>query len=157
MPRDLSGGRNELTVQDNRSKSTIVLYYRDPTTKENVAYSNEMYQRKGRKVVTRLGETRQKYGSRILTGFREGDFVKNESGQQIPLSSDKESKFHDPEWKKLLQERASDMIEILAIHVFESPVEESSDIEAKEDDAEDMEDPASTDGYAEASEDLEKN
>ena len=151
MPRDLSGGRNELTVQDNRSKSTIVLYYRDPTTQENVAYSNEMYQRKGRKVVTRLGETRQKYGSRILTGFREGDFVKIEGGQQISLSSDKESKFYDPEWKKLIQERASDMIEILAIHAFESPVEESSEFaEANEDDAEDMEDD-------ETMEDLEKN
>jgi len=60
--------------QDNLSGTEIVLFYRTPITKERVAYANEAYQRRGRKVVNRIVETRIKYGLKILRGIPGGGF-----------------------------------------------------------------------------------
>lgn len=124
MPRLLSDDHNKLKIHDNISNSEMVLFYRTPTSQENTQYTNEVTVRKRNRIVSRLGETRQKYGAEILTGFRDGDFVrKNERNEIVPIASDPDSPNYYPEWKDLVREKASDLIEALAIHVFESSVE----------------------------------
>lgn len=155
MARRLSDEINELRIEDNISGSTIVLYYRMPTTRESIGYTNGLTRRKKNKLVMNMGETRQKYGARILKGFRDGDFERMD-GEYLPMASDPKSVNYCPEWKEHVMQHASDIIEALAIHVFESSVEMSSDAEAMEDDQEQGEEPSAAEAM-EGGEDLEKN
>lgn len=123
MARRLGEELNEMKLQDNLSGSEIVLYYRMPETEERVAYSSESLQRKGRKIIQKTVETRLKYGARILAGFRTGDFEKKKDGKWLPLASDPESEHYDPDWKVYLQKHAADVIELLALRVFDAPVQ----------------------------------
>jgi hypothetical protein len=116
MARSLTKAPNELRLHDNLSNSVIVLYYRTPTAKEQAEYTNGMTRRERNKLVNCTGEQRQKYGAVILTGFREGDFLKQGGGV---FSSDPQSPVYDPEWKGLITKFAPDLIETLAIHAFE--------------------------------------
>jgi len=129
MPRVLGTHKNELKIHDNLSHSDITLYYRMPVTEEAVGYTNETLQRKGKKVKTALGETRQKYGLKILTGFEEGGLAKPSGDGQVLFSSDPRSECFDPEWKTLIAEHAPDLIEVLAIHVFEQSIDQVEDDE----------------------------
>ncbi|MDY7034561.1 MAG: hypothetical protein SV375_00135 [Thermodesulfobacteriota bacterium] len=133
MARELSEELNELKVQDNISNSSIVLYYRTPTTEENIQYTNESIVRRRNKITSRLGEARQKFGLKILEGFRAGDFTKKIDGRSVPLASDPKSNEYDPEWKILIAKHAPDIIEILAIHAFENAAE-TADVEEDVDD-----------------------
>lgn len=115
MPRNLSGSQNELRLKDNLSGGEVVLYYRLPTTKERLAYSNKAMHRTGAKIVFRTSEARQEFGLAILTGFREGDFVHEVDGVAAPLTT------ADPDWKNKIMAGAGDMVELLAMHVFDAP------------------------------------
>jgi len=140
MPRRTGNEPNILRIRDHISDSDIVLFYRMPTTREQVAYTNGLIQRRGKKVVYRQGEMRMKYGAAILTGFRTGDFEKQDrDGKWVPYASDPESPRYDPDWKNLICEHAPDLVELLAVHVFESPAEIADD-----DDGEDPEKNSST-------------
>lgn len=119
--------RNELTIHDNMSDSDIVLYYRTPTTKERQAYANLSVQRKGRKIKINTAEARLKHGLRILTGFREGDFVRSEGGKEIPYSWDKGSPNYLPTWKEEIERGAADLVMLLAAHVFDGSAEINMD------------------------------
>lgn len=135
MARRLSDELNELKITDNISNSSIVLYYRTPTAREQVRYTNEAMQRKRNKLVSHLGEMRQEGGLKILEGFREGDFeipVAGEKGKYAPLSSDPESNLFIKEWKDRIKQYAPDIIEALAIHAFESNVEIEEPEEAED-------------------------
>lgn len=127
MARRLGDEPNELKIHDNISNSDIVLYFRTPTTAENVKYTNAIAQRKRNKIVSKLGETRQRFGAAILMGFREGDFEKKVGDSYVPIGSDETSKHYDTNWKALVMEKASDLVELLAVHVFESPAEVDDD------------------------------
>jgi len=122
MARRLGSTENTLNIQDNLSGTEIGLHYRMPTTKETSAYANGMVQRKGNKMKRQLGEMRQKFGARILTGFNDGNFEKPVGEKWMPISSNPKSQQYDPDWKALIKEQASDIIEALAIHVFEVSV-----------------------------------
>jgi hypothetical protein len=132
MPRRLGEEVNEMRFQDNLSGSEIVLFYRMPTTEERIAYTNESFQRKGAKMINRTTETRMKFGLKILEGFRTGDFEINVRGQWKPLSSNSHSEHYSPDWKNHVQKYASDLIEHLAIRVFDISVQ-PVDEEAPED------------------------
>lgn len=124
MPRMLSADNNTLRIQDNISGSTIELHYRTPTTAEHTAYQNECLQRKGRKVITRYPQARIKYGLKILTGFRAGDFVvAGDNGQPRPIASDSDHADYSPQWREDLERYAGDIIQTLAGHVFDAPAE----------------------------------
>ncbi len=142
MPRRLGNEHNTLKIQDNVSNSEIHLYYRMPTTKENVNFTNNMTKRKGNKIVNNIGAVRQKYGARILMGFREGDFEKPDGkGGYVIFSSDQNSKLFDPDWKKHVKKSANDLIEFLAMHVFEASAKKvaAEDPEEGDDDFDDEE------------------
>ena len=145
MARRLGDELNEMRFQDNLSGTEIVLLYRMPTTKERVAYTNEAYQRKGRKIINRSVEIRMKYGMAILGGFREGDFEKKmPDGKWAPIAGDPASEHYFPEWKAHIEKYASDLVEHLALRVFDMPVQIPDEM--------DMETEAS-----EAGEDLDPN
>lgn len=149
MPRRLSDEINELKVQDNISDSTLVLYYRTPTTQERVGYTNESIQRKRNKIVYRQGEARLKYGGLILTGIGEGDFERKEGDGFVPISSDSSSKHYYKDWKEHIKKYASDLIDLLAIHVF--------DMAAELEDIEDQEEKDKEEPPAEIGEDIEQD
>lgn len=76
-----------------------------------------MLTRRGNKIESRMGETRLQYGAKILLGFKDGAFDK---APGEPLSSDPKSSHYDPSWKAIVKQYAADVIEMLAVHVFES-------------------------------------
>jgi len=142
MTRRIGDELNELRIHDNLSNSEIILKYRMPTTQETIRYGSETIIRKRNKIVSRIGETRQKYGAMILEGFRKGDFERKVGDKYVPISSDSDSEHYDPQWKDYLKKYASDLIEVLAVHVFETPAQvdedqdEEEEMEIQEEDAE---------------------
>jgi hypothetical protein len=116
MPRLLNDKPCEVTFYDRISDSKITLFYRLPTTEERVAYTNSFVTRRGNKIESNLGSARLKMGTAILTGFAEGAF---ETDKGL-LASDPASPHYDPAWKTIVRQYAPDVIEMLAVHVFES-------------------------------------
>lgn len=138
MPRLLSNADNTLRITDNISGSEIELYYRLPTTAEHTAYQNECIQRRGKKVRTRYPETRLKYGKKILTGFRAGDFViEDGQGGTRAIASEEGHADYFEGWRGHVEKYAADLVQLLAGHVFEQP----ADIEEDFDDRGDAVDP----------------
>lgn len=116
MPFIFTDEPNKLKLHDHFSNSTIVLFYRSPSAKEQAAYTNGMTRRERNKLVNCTGEQRQTMGAEILTGFREGDFEKPGG---VVISSDPGSPNYDKGWKDLVKKYAPHLIEALAIHAFE--------------------------------------
>jgi hypothetical protein len=123
MARVLGAKRNKLTLIDNLGGGKINLYYRNPAPEEIAAFTNESLQRQDDEIVVRRGEARQKWGLVILEGFDDGDFVMadEESGKRVPISSDPESELYVENWKDFVVDGGADLIELLAIRVFEMP------------------------------------
>ena len=119
MPRTLNDKPCEVTFLDRISNSKITLYYRMPTTEERIGYSNAQIIRKDGKVKNNTGEARIKYGLLVMTGFKDGDFVTDDNK---PLSSDPHSSFYNPAWKTIVKQYASDIVSLLAVHVFDASV-----------------------------------
>lgn len=117
MPRILSDQPCLVTFFDNISGDKITLKYRLPTTEERIKYTNSQVSRHGRKVESTMGETRQKYGLRVLLGITDGNFQKADGK---PLSSNQESPAYDPDWKTVIAKFAPDVVAMLAMHVFEN-------------------------------------
>jgi hypothetical protein len=134
MARMLSDKPCEVTFLDRISNTNLTLFYRLPTTEERVKYNNELIRRVGNKIENKAGETRLKYGLRILLGVSDGSF----ETEQGPLSSDSQSPHYDPAWKNIVSAYASDVVEMLAIHAFEGSLSSpiiKEELEDKETDA----------------------
>jgi hypothetical protein len=134
MPRALNNKPCEVTFYDRISGSKITLYFGLPTTEERTTYINSMVTRVGNKIKNNTSEARQKWGLKILQGFKEGAFEKDD---KVPVSSDPQSPHYDPEWKSLVKQFAADVIAMLAIHVFESSLNNA--IPDEKEDAEEAE------------------
>jgi hypothetical protein len=114
--RDLKrSDKNVLIINDARSGTEIELYYRNPTTEEEVAYQTKLFKKMGKKVKLNAFDTRLNYGLKILTGFRDGDFGMD--GKAI--SADPAAPDYRPDWKLLLREQAPDIVTTFAFTVFE--------------------------------------
>lgn len=125
MPRILGAkAANELRIHDNISGDEIILFHRMPTTAEREGYANESIKRHRNKTTFSIVAAREKYGSKILTGFREGDFqVEGADGKLVAFASDPASPNYREDWKDLMVQHASDLIQALAGHVFDAPAE----------------------------------
>lgn len=110
---------NELKINDAISGETITLFYRLPTTEERMRYGKSSIRREGNKIKNEIVEARQKFGKMILTGIKDGDFVKIVDSKEVPYSSNPDSTEHDPNWKELVCKYASDLVEFMALTVFE--------------------------------------
>ena len=119
MPRLLNDQLCKVTFLDRISNSKLTMHYHMPSTADRIAYANEQIIRKDGKIKNNAGEVRIKYGLRILAGFDDGDF---EKGNNQPLSWDPKSPHYDPAWKTIIKQYASDVVSMLAVHVFEASV-----------------------------------
>ena len=137
MARRLGDELNEMRFQDNLSDTDVTLFYRMPTTKERVAYSNQCFKRTGKKLENRSVQTRMKYGLRILEGFLEGNFEVRIGGEWKVISSDPKSANYVSGWKEHVEEYASDIIQLLAIRVFDVSVQTPDPDEADEEEEDD--------------------
>lgn len=114
--RDLTkSDKNKMIINDARSGSEIELYYRNPTTQEEVEYQSKLFKRQGKKVLINAFGTRLDMGLKILTGFREGDF----GIEGKPISSDPQNPDYKENWKDLLKENAADIITAFSFAIFE--------------------------------------
>lgn len=145
MPRNTTASdNNEFRLHDNLSDSDLVLYYRNPTTRERQAYQNMAIKRRRNKIDLNQAAARLRYGLLILTGFRDGDFVREVDGVPTAYSSDKGSDRYLATWKDEIEAGAADIAMLLGGFVFDS----SAEAEVPEDD---------DDGPAAAGEGAEEN
>lgn len=131
MPRELSSKPCEVTFFDRIGGDNITLFYRMPTTEERIKYSNSLVTRRLNKVESAIGKARINAGANIILGFKEGAFSTPDKGI---ISSDSASANFDPQWKENIRLYASDVLEMLAAHVFEASLT-SGEVEADEDEA----------------------
>jgi hypothetical protein len=129
MARILSDEPCKVTFDDNIGGGNLTVFFRPPTPQERMEYSNSQVSRHGRKVDSILGNTRMKFGLKIITGIADGDFVK---GDKKPLSSDPTSPNYDENWKDIIKRLASDVISMLAIHAFENALNVVDGVEEKD-------------------------
>ncbi|WP_417913666.1 hypothetical protein [Candidatus Electronema sp. JM] len=111
-----------LRIEDALSGSTLEIHYRLPTTEERQAVVNEQLRKEGGEVINDFIASRIKYGLRITTGFRAGDFGRMEDGKAVPMASDPRHEHYYADWKDALAEGAGDVLLRLASHVFDSSV-----------------------------------
>lgn len=116
MARLLSDEPCKVTFDDNIAGGKITVFYRLPTSEERIKYSNSQVSRNGRKIESILGQTRQTFGLKILTGITDGEFAKEKNKL---ISSNPGSPDYDPAWKTIIAKHASDVVAMLAQHVFE--------------------------------------
>jgi len=144
MARQLTTKDSKMALYDRLSDSDLELYYRLPTTQEQVAYDNALMTRTRNKIKTAVGETRMKYGKIIITGIGDDSFTIEKDGKLIPLHSRADSEHYDPRWKTHVADMAPDIISKFAFLVFEASVEQAGDDKPdneKEDNPEPDEDP----------------
>jgi hypothetical protein len=106
-----------VTFVDNLSGGQITLEYNAPSTEDRIQYSNSIVARRGKKIEMFTGQARAKFGAKILCGIKDGDFVK---GDGKALSSNAASPDYDPGWKEFITKYAPDVVQMLAMHVFEN-------------------------------------
>ncbi len=111
---------NLMRIHDPVSGTSVGLNYRLPTTAERVAYFAALLQREGDVAVSALLETRRRFGLALLCGLAEGDFeLPSPGGGSRRISSEPGAPNFEPRWKELLEERAPELVEALAYHLFE--------------------------------------
>lgn len=136
MPRGAAPNiQNELRINDAISGDVITLFYRIPDTEERVAYQKSLFARKRNKVRTKIPETRQEFGKKILTGFKDGDFYKLDGEKKVFFSSNPASPKYDSNWKELVGTYAIDLVEFLAQQVFEGNSRDADLFEDEENEA----------------------
>jgi len=122
MPRLLSerATPNLMRLRDPVSGAVLGLFYRLPATSERVAYLGALLRREGDSAACDVLAVRRRAGLALLTGVAEGDFaLPGEGGVMRPLSSEAASPHFEPRWRELIEERAPELVEALACHVFE--------------------------------------
>jgi len=119
MPRIVGAAQNELIFDDPISGSELGLYFRMPTTTERQGYVNAAVQRKGKKVTMHHAEARMRFGLKILTGVRDGDFVRMQGKDQVPMSSDPSSPNYFSGWREEIEKDCGDLVMALAGQVFD--------------------------------------
>ncbi len=114
--RDLGKQDNKATITDAISGTEIQLHYRSPKASElQEFYSNSIYRRNS-KTVSNAVAARIAFALKIITGLRDGDF--GIDGK--PISSNPQSEDYFPEWKKLIEEKAADILDSFVFMVFEN-------------------------------------
>lgn len=132
---------NVLRLHDNISNSSLELYYRTPTAKEQAAYTNGMTKRVRNKIINCTGECRQKFGKEILEGWRAGDFGEEVNGEAVPVNSKVGDPSYREDWKDWFHRHNADLIERLAIHAFENTSDTNDDEDLPDGEEKDVTDP----------------
>ena len=129
MARELTSEKLKLTFYDRLSDSDLELFYRLPTTEEQIKYDNSLMTRNRNKVSTAIGEARMKFGAKILTGIGDNSFVHEKEGKVVPLHSREDSDHYEADWKEIVVRLAPDVVSKLGFVVFEGSLERADDTE----------------------------
>lgn len=113
------GAQCSLKLEDNISGSTVTLFYALPTNTQRLGYQNASVERKGGRIINHTIEARQKYGLEILSGVKAGGLEVQEDGEWVPLITEKGQDGYREDWKDIVLEQASDLVELLAAQVFD--------------------------------------
>jgi len=113
--RDLAS-KNTAKINDGISGDIHEIYYRAPTNEERSAYLNGAVKRSGKKLIPKVFETRIKFGSAIITGFKKGTI--GIEGQVF--SSDPNDPDYREDWKAQLVNQAGDIVAAVAVCAFEA-------------------------------------
>lgn len=137
MARRESDKQNELKIHDNLSDSDITLLFRMPTTKERQNYQNMVLGRKRNKINYNQAAARLEFGLKILTGFNEGDFERKIGDRHVPFSYQEGTENYYPEWREWIGKHASDLVMLLAAHVYDvsAVINEADDMDDSDDEA----------------------
>ena len=119
----LNSKKNVIQFKHKPSNTDIEIYYKNPTTEDRVGYKNERIQRDGDQITFNVPETRIKYAEKIITGIREGDFGQEINGEVRPLSCNPDSEYYNDKWKDILKANAPDVLETIAVFIFDDPIE----------------------------------
>jgi len=119
MPRILGAERNEIVFKDPLSGDHVALYYRQPTTSERQGYMNDVIKRNKNSVTMHRAEALAKWGAKVLVGVRDGDFLRMEAGQAVPLSSDPGSPDYYEGWRAEIEAGCGDLVAAMAAQVFD--------------------------------------
>ncbi len=109
----------ELIFNDRENQRKVVFQYREPTAEERIKYSAKVASLFRNKLPNEefrfddLSRIQFEFGVEILQGFRA-------EGIPINISSDPNASDYHPDWKKLVSNRAADLVIALGRHVFES-------------------------------------
>jgi hypothetical protein len=114
--RDFSADRNVIEIQDGISGDIHEIYYRLPTNEERASYQSNLISRRGKKIQTRIFETRIKFGGKLVTGFRKGTL----GIEGKAFASDSTDPDYREDWKELLLKFAPDVIASVAVTAFEA-------------------------------------
>ncbi|MFA7175286.1 MAG: hypothetical protein WC340_18070 [Kiritimatiellia bacterium] len=104
------------------SQIEIPVFYREPTTKERLAYSNSIVNRMGRKVVLDTATARLRGGLTVITGVGEGILGRDDGGKVKAVSTDPASADYYPKWKDLVRDHLGQELMLLGAMVFEGSV-----------------------------------
>ena len=118
MPRLLT--RNcKATIVDNLSGSEIELFYSLPTTEQRLKFLTLVGRNSGTELNHETIEEIIDLGLEIITGFREGDFMReDQAGEWVPVSTLESSENYYAEWKELMRESAADIIDRFTARIF---------------------------------------
>lgn len=113
--RELCAERNVMEIRDELAGAVHEFYYRMPTTKERMQFQAGLWERKGKKIVSKALAQQLKYGLLILTGIKTGTL----SAAGKPLSTTPGEEGYREDWKKLLENGCPELVALLARTVFE--------------------------------------
>lgn len=113
--RELCAERNVMEIRDELAGAVHEFYYRMPTPRERMQFQAGLWERKGKKIVSKALAQQIKYGLLILTGIKTGTL--SVSGK--PLSTTPGEDGYREDWKKLLEVGCPELVALLARTVFE--------------------------------------
>ena len=126
MARELSKENLRVVFFDRLSDSDLELFYRMPTSAEQVDYDNSLMTRTRNKITSNIGAARMKYGKAILKGIGDDTFtVQKDGGYWLPLHSHDDSEHYAEDWKDIVCKMAPDVVSRLGFHVFEGSLEKA--------------------------------
>lgn len=123
--RDCDSQGNIIEILDGISGDIHEFRYRMPTNKERAAYAAKIWRRHRNRMVNCTFDTRLEFGERILIGFKKGTLALGGK----PFSSDPKDPDYRADWKKIVIEKAGDLVSHLAQAVFERGGNDISEID----------------------------
>jgi hypothetical protein len=123
--RDLAR-QNVAKINDGVSGDVHEIYYRAPTNEERAAYLNGAVKRSGKKLISKVFETRIRFGTAIITGFKKGTI--GIDGKEF--SSDPNDPDYREDWKNQLVSQAGDIVAAVAVCAFEATAVDQSEVES---------------------------
>ena len=101
------------------SQVEIPFFYREPTTKERLAYSNSILNKTGRRVFIDSATARLRGGLTVVTGVADGILGREDDGEVRAVSTIPGTEDYYPQWKDLVRDHLGQELMLLGAMVFE--------------------------------------